>query len=68
MGEWIKRNPALYALINFALCLFICAFLLKIYVDYRVNKQVVDIQIQLDKIEQSTDFILQIVKENKGNE
>lgn len=63
MGEWIKRNPVLYALINFALCLLIGLFILKIYVDYRVNSKVQEIEQQLVRIEQSTDVILEIIKE-----
>lgn len=66
MGEWIKRNPVLYALINFALCLLIGLFILKIYVDYRVNSKVHEIEQQLVRIEQSTDVILEIIKERTG--
>ena len=66
MGEWIKRNPVLYALINFALCLLIGLFILKIYVDYRVNSKVQEIEQQLVRIEQSTDVILEIIKERTG--
>lgn len=68
MGEWIKRNPIAYALINFTVCLLIGLAILKVYVDYRVDNKVKDIEKQLIRIEQSTDVILEIMKERVENE
>jgi hypothetical protein len=65
MGEWIKRNPVAYALINFALCILLASVLLRMYVDYKVNKEMIEIRQQLDSIEQSTNLIVDIIKENR---
>lgn len=61
MGEWIKKHPLYYALINFALCILFVAVVLKIYVDYRVEKKITTIEQKLDRIEQGTDTILQLI-------
>jgi len=63
MGEWIRKNPILYALINFSLCIIVVSFLLKVYIDYRIDKKMEKIEIQLNVIESSTDTILEIMKE-----
>lgn len=42
MGEWIKKNPLLYALINFALCLLIVTFAVKVYADYRIDDRIIN--------------------------
>lgn len=68
MGKWIRNNLVLAWIINLALCILLSALILKGYVDYKVNDKVNDIQTQLNKIERSTDFILEIMKEGKVNE
>ena len=65
MGEWIKKHPLYYALINFALCILFVAVVLKIYVDYRIKQEVTEIKYQLDNIETSTNAILKIIQEVK---
>ena len=62
MGEWIKRNPILSALINFALCLLLVLAITKIYVDYKFNDEIGKLKQQLNTIESSTDTILEILK------
>lgn len=41
MGEWIKENPVLSALINCALCLVILFLVIKIYVDKRIDNRII---------------------------
>lgn len=41
MEEWIKKNPILYALINFALSLLILMIAIKIYADYRIDHKII---------------------------
>jgi hypothetical protein len=62
MGEWIKRNPVAYALINLALCVLIATAVIRIYVDYKVEKKIITIEEKLNRIEQGTDTILQLIK------
>ena len=63
MGERILRHPIIYALINLALCVIIILVLGKFYVDYRVDKENVQLQEQLNRIESSQDTMLEILKE-----
>lgn len=42
MGEWIKENPGLYAVINFSLCLIVVMIALKFYIDYRVDDRIIN--------------------------
>ena len=42
MGEWIKENLGLYAVINFALCLIIVMVVVKAYADYRIDHRIID--------------------------
>jgi len=42
MGEWIKRNPVAYALINFALCIVFVVFVIRIYVNTRIDERIIN--------------------------
>lgn len=41
MGEWIKENPVLSALINCTLCLVMLFLIIKIYVDKRIDNRII---------------------------
>lgn len=62
MSEWIKRNPALSALINLMLGIIIVLAVAKVYIDYKFNEELGKFKQQLNTIESSTDTILEILK------
>lgn len=62
MGEWIKENPVLSSLINFALIILITLFFCKVYIDYKTNKEMGQFKQQLNQIESATDTILTIIR------
>ena len=42
MGEWMKENPVLSAVINCALCVILFFLLIKIYVDKRIDHRIIN--------------------------
>ena len=66
MDRWIIINPALSILISLLIGVLLASFVLKIYVDYRVKKELIEIRQQLDSIEQSTNLIVDIIKESRN--
>jgi len=42
MGEWIRENPGLYAVLNFALCLIFLMIAVKVYADYRIDNRIIN--------------------------
>lgn len=65
MERWIKDNVILTVLLSIILCVVLASFSLKIYVDYKVKKELIEIRQQLDSIEQSTNLIVDIIKESR---
>lgn len=62
MGEWMKRNPVLSALINLMFGIIIVLAVAKVYIDYKFNEELGKFKQQLNTIESSTDTILEILK------
>jgi tetrahydromethanopterin S-methyltransferase subunit G len=58
MGEKIRENPILYAIVNFALCLITVIIFAKFYIDYRFN----DISDKVDNINSNIETIIEYLE------
>ncbi len=65
MGEWMKENPVLSGLINFALVILLTLFFCKIYIDYKTNEEMGQLKRQLNQIESATDTIITIIQDER---
>ena len=61
MGEWIKDNPILSSILNFALAIIIALFFAKIYIDYKTNNELGKLRQQLNEISEGQNTVIEIV-------